>query len=399
LHKQTLVAETIAIWQRFLMRYRGDHRTPNAHYALGILYTMGDQAPTALGEFKLISTQFPHNPLAPYALLHSSILKTNLRDFEGARTDLNDLLLEYPDSRIVDEASLYLAEATLEGGLYEDAGRMFEKVYRLDFSPADRCRAAYGIGRCAYELGDLTEAQKWLSQAIDLTTDPEDMRLGTGYTLLGRVCTQQGDYETASRAFRAALEKRLSGQEYFETTVNLIQSKISQNQYMEAIEILDSIPEPQLNQEQTCEVMLIRSQILRDIDLTDSAISLLRRRVQFIAEADLRAKLSVELARCYLEMGDLDIAEKELSDAIYDLEGKVEIQQAMILLADVIYRRGRLARAEELCRQILAQEGLDGQVRSEVFILLGRLYEDQQRPDQAALAYAGLSPNQEAVQP
>lgn len=398
-HRQALTAETVAIWQRFLLWYRGDHRTPNAHYALGVLYTIWDQEATALGEFKLISSQYPHNPLAPYSLLYLSKLKTNLKDFEGARTDLNDLLMQYPDSRIVDEASLYLAEATMASGLYEDARRMFEKVYRMNFGPATRCRAAYGLGRCVYEQGDYPAAQEWLSRAIDLTESPDDTRLGTAYSLLGRVCVQQGDYETASRAFRSALAKRLSSQEYFEITMDLIRSKISQQRYTEALDILESIPEMHLSQEQTCEVMLIRSRILRDLDLTESAVSLLRRRIQFIAEAGIRAKLSVELARCYLETGDLAVAEKELTDAMYDLEGRVQMHEAMSLLAEVVYRRGRLTMAEEICRQILAQKGLDGQVRKEVFLLLGRLYEDQQRPEQAALAYAGIAPGKEAGQP
>jgi TolA-binding protein len=396
--RQAIAAESIAIWQRFLLRYRGDHRTPNAHYALGILYTIEDQPSTALSQYKLISAQFPHNPLAPYSLLKASKLKTDLRDFGGARTDLNDLLMQYPDSRLVDEASLHLAETTLAGGLYEDAGRMFEKVYALNISETSRCSAAYGLGRCAYEQGDWAAARKWLSQAIDLMTSSGDWCLGTAYTLLGRICTRMGDYETASCAFRTAMDKQLSSQEYFDVTMELIAAKTSQQQYLEALEILESIPEPQLSQEQICEVMLSRSRILRDIDLAESAVSLLRRRIQFVAQANLRAKLSVELARCYLQTGDLAIAEKELSDAIYDLEDKTQTGEAMVMLAEVVYRRGRLGMAEEICRQILSQEGLDRQIQQDAYILMGRLYRDQKRPEQAALAYAGL-PLEEGRQP
>jgi hypothetical protein len=54
--------------------------------------------------------------------------------------------------------------------------------------------------------------------------------------------------------------------------------------------------------------------------------------------------------------------------------------------------------AEEICRQILSQEGLDRQIQQDAYILMGRLYRDQKRPEQAALAYAGL-PLEEGRQP
>ncbi len=109
------------MWQRFLLRYRGDHRTPNAHYCLGQLYTISDQTPTALGEYKLLATQYSNNPLAPYALLGSSRIKTNLQDYTGAQDDLNEFLIRYPNSKIMDEALLHLAEATMNNGSYAEA--------------------------------------------------------------------------------------------------------------------------------------------------------------------------------------------------------------------------------------------------------------------------------------
>lgn len=398
-HKEALASEMIAIWQRYLLRYRGDHRAPNAHYSLGVMYSLAGQAPTALGEYRLISSQYPHNPLAPYALLHSSKLKTDLRDYEGARSDLSDLLMQYPDFRLVDEATLYLAEAALESGLYAESEKMFEKVYRINLSASARSRASYGLGQSAYKQGDYAKSQEWLTRAIEMMEETGDSRLGMSYSLLGRVCLEQGRYEQASMAYRAALRHKLSGEEYFQVTLSLIESRIREQRYVEALEILEGLPDSQLSQEQACEALLRRAQILREIDLTDSAVSLLRRKIEFIAEAGLRARLSVELGRCYLATGDLGIAEKELSDAVYDLESRGDIQQALILLAEIVYRRGRLEMAEELCRQILDYDTLEESVRGEVFVLLGRVYEDQQRYDQAALAYAGIVHPREEMRP
>lgn len=394
-HKSVLLAETVAVWQRFLLRYRGEHRAPNAHYALGVLYAMQEQLATALGEFKLVSSQYPHHPLAPYALAYSGRLRTRLGDFEGARTDLNDLVVQYPESRIADEAWLYLAEVSAEKGMCEESLRLFEKVYRMNFTPSVRCRAAYGLGRCAFETGDYEQAQRWLNEAIDLMEQEDNSRLGAALYLLGRICMKQKNYDMASRALRAALARHLSPEEAFEVTMELVEAKAAQHRYVEALEILDGLSESRLSQKQVCDVMLFRSRILREIDLAESAISQLRRKREFIADAGQRARLQVEMARCYLQTEDFSEAEKELTAAMYDLEGREEMVELMLLLAETAYRRGRPVMAEELCRQILTMEEAQPAIRREVFVLLGRLYEERKQFLEAALAYGGILPVQE----
>lgn len=393
-HKSVLLAETVAVWQRFLLRYRGEHRAPNAHYALGVLYAMQEQPATALGEFKLVSSQYPHHPLAPYALAYSGRLRTRLGDFEGARTDLNDLVIQYPESRIADEAWLYLAEMSAEKGMCEESLRLFEKVYRMNFTPLVRCRAAYGLGQCAFETGDYDQAQRWLNEAIDLMVQEDDRRVGAALYLLGRICMKQKNYDMASKTLRAALARHLTPDEAFKVTMELVEVKAAQHRYVEALEILDDLSESRLSQKQVCDVMLLRSRIFREIDLTESAISQLRRKREFIADAGQRARLQVELARCYLQTEDFSAAEKELTDALYDLEGREEMEEAMFLLAETAYRRGRPVMAEELCRQILVMEEIRPAIRRQVFVLLGRLYEEQKRFSQAALAYGGILPAQ-----
>ncbi|HOK66174.1 MAG TPA: tetratricopeptide repeat protein [Anaerohalosphaeraceae bacterium] len=392
-HKAVLLSETIAIWQRFLLRYRGEHRAANAHYALGVLYTMQGQTATALGEFKLVSSRHPHHPLAPYALAYSSRLRTDLGDFEGARADLNDLVVQYPENRAADEAWLYLAEASAKKGLYEAAQRLFEKVYRLNFSASVRYRAAYGLGLCAYESGDYEQAQRWLNEALELMEQEKNTQgAGSVLHLLGRVCLKRRDYDTACQILKAALNQVLTAEEIFQVKTELIEAKIAQRRYVEALEMLEEISESRLSQKEVCDFMLLRSRILREMDLADSAASLLRRKREFIADAGQRARLGVELARCYLQSGDWTAAEKELTDALYDLEGRSEMKEAMFLLAETAYQRGRLAMAEDLCRQLLTLEETEFPMRQQIFALLGRIYEGQKRLADAALAYGGIVP-------
>ncbi len=398
-YRTVLLAEAVAMWQRFLLWYRGEHRAPNAHYALGILYALQGQPIPSLSEFKLVSSRYPHHPLAPYALAYSSRLKAQLGDFEGARSDLNELVMQYPENRAVDEAHLYLAEASAEKSLYETARRLFEKVYRLNFSSSVRARAAYGLGQCAYESGDYEQAQRWLNEALELMEQDKNSQTGSVLHLLGRVCLKRGDYETAGSILKALLRQHLTEEEAFEVNLELIEIKIAQRRYIEAIEILEGISEARLNQKQMCELLLRRSRILRETDLAETAVSLLRRRREFIADAGLRAQVGVELARCYVQMQDFSSAEKELTEAVYDLREQAEIEEAMYLLAETAYRRGRLDTARALCEQILSMEGVSEPMRQKAFVLLGRVYEGQQRYVDAAMAYGGIVPMQEGSVP
>ncbi|MEJ5259692.1 MAG: tetratricopeptide repeat protein [Anaerohalosphaeraceae bacterium] len=398
-YRTALLAEAVAMWQRFLLRYHGEHRAPNAHYALGVLYALQGQPIPSLSEFKLVSSRYPHHPLAPYALAYSSRLKAQLGDFEGARSDLNELVMQYPENRAVDEAHLYLAEASAEKGLYETAARLFEKVYRLNFSSSVRSRAAYGLGRCAYESGDYEQAQRWLNETLELMEQDKNSQTGPVLHLLGQVCLKRGDYETAAAVLKASLRQHLTEEEAFQANLNLIEAKIARQHYVEAIEILEGISESRLSQKQMCELLLRRSRILRETDLAETAVSLLRRRREFIADAGLRAQIGLELARCYIQMQDFSAAEKELTEAVYDLQEPSEIEEGMYLLAQTAFQRGRLDTARTFCEQILSMEGVSESMRQKTFVLLGRVYEGQQRYADAAMAYGGIVPMQEAGRP
>ncbi|MHC4603380.1 MAG: tetratricopeptide repeat protein, partial [Planctomycetota bacterium] len=97
-HISLLTQDTISVWQRFLLAFHSDERIPNAHFALGLLQAQKSQVTDAIAEYKLVANRFSQTPLAPSALLRSSKLKTNIRDYPGAREDLKQLVEQYPDT-------------------------------------------------------------------------------------------------------------------------------------------------------------------------------------------------------------------------------------------------------------------------------------------------------------
>ena len=398
-HKSILVREAISVWQRFLLKFRGDDRTPNAHYLLGVLYALENQQATALGEYKILTSQHSANTLTPFALLNSSIIKTNLLDFNGARADLQELLIQYPDCKVTDEASLYLAEAAAGSGDFAQAEKMFHKVFQLNLTQDIQNRAAYGLGNCAYEQKNFQKAAEWLTKAIQLTSNPKDSRISPACYKIGKCFIQMGEFEKASNSLRVALGGELDTEEYVEIVLELVRSEMKQERYIQAMQIIEGIPERTLNQEQSCDVLLAKARILQEIDLVESAVSMLRRRIEYIAEASLRARLTLELAYCYNLVGDYRIAEKELIDTVYDLDTDQEQQRGFALMAEAVYMQDKIDKAREICIATLREYPQDTIYKQQVASLLGRIYEDRKQYNKAALAYAGLLPAAEDGRP
>jgi TolA-binding protein len=388
--KQLLTTEAVSAWRRFLIRYRGDHRTPNAHYAIALLHDYAGETATALGEYRLVASGYAHNPLAPFALLHASKIKTNIRDYAGAREDLNQILIQYPECKLVDQASLYLAEATLAGGLYDEAVKMFQRVYNYDLNTESQCGAAYGLGRCFYETKQYEKTTKWLTDAINSTDNARDHRLQPAYFMLGKAYVALKDFKKASFAFRNALENSPHKKEYIEVTLELIQSEFEQQNFVVALNILESIPVSQLSQEYSCRVLITKAQILRALDLNDAAISLLRRRIEFIADSQTRARLNFELAKCFAATDDLRIARRKLADALINLPPGLLAQQANLLLADISMKLDQNEHARDVCLQLLRSPDIDDKIQRDALNLLGRIYTGLNEHDSAAMAYAGL---------
>jgi tetratricopeptide (TPR) repeat protein len=392
LHRSALIGETISTWQRFLMRYREDSRIANVHYALGRMYTFSGQAAAALGEFKLLQGRFAKNALAPYAYLEAGKIKVDTMDYAGAIHDLNEMLLGYPDCPIADEVTLYLAQTTLKGGQTELAKELFGKSFQMNLSQAGKCEAATGLGRCAYIQQDWKEAQTWLSRAIELNQDKEKTRFGDVYFMLGKSSLELGEYTKANMMLRAALNSKLSEKEYMQTVLDLVDSECRQQNYVEALEILGQVPPARLGQDDTCDLLIAKVRILREIGVTESAISMLRKKIEFIADSRLRARLTLELAECYMATRNYPLARSELSNVMQDMPDAYHAARATLVLAQIIEKMGQPERAENLCVKLLDDPQTESQMRIEAFNLLGRIYTSQKYYEKAALAFAGVLP-------
>ena len=395
-HLAMLCEEAVSLWQRFLLTSVGSDLIVNAHFALGLLKAQKGQLPDALAEYKLVANHFSQTPFAPYALLHSSKLKVILRDYSGAREDLKQLTELYPDSEFSDQACLYLADATMKAGLLAEGARLFCKAYNLGFSAQIKIASALGAGRCFYEQKDYAAAAEWLSRFISLAKDSASADFNLACLLLGKTYLALGKPEQATDALEYALYPheagtlagRLPKQEYIEAVSALVDARIQQGHFIEALEALEQAQPWQFSQKESVEMLLLKSKVLRSMGLFDKAILVLADRAEYLLDTQLKAKVLYELAKCHIAEQDLELALKNLTEVLVLMEPGPFAHEARCELAEVCLRLGRNSQAVTVCEQLL-NSAPSAPIRQRAMNILATAYLRQKNYEGAVLALLG----------
>jgi tetratricopeptide (TPR) repeat protein len=401
-HISLLSRQAISLWQRFLLTFHDDERIPNAHFALGLLHAQKGQLIDAIAEYKLVANRFSQTSLAPFALLHSSKLKTNLHDYLGAREDLNQLMEQYPDAEIAGQACLYLADVTRKARLYDEAERLYRKIYNLDSSLESQTASAFGAAICSYEKNDNESAANWLTQYIGLVKDRTSIDLSFVYFLLGKTNLALGKPRQACEAFQHALAagpEQLSKKEYLETVSALVEGYIEQEHFVEALDILENVYALHFSQKETTEILLLKSKILRAMGLPDKAIAALGDRVEYISDPQLKAKISLELTKCHIAKRNFEHAYNNLTEILVLVEPGPLAHEITLNLADVCLKLGQNSQTISICTQLLNLKP-STPLKKKALQLMATAYSRQKSYDRAALALLGQwngteTPNQE----
>lgn len=380
-HTNVLADESASLWRRFLMAAEDDERAANSHFALGLLQTVRGQFDEAIAEYKLVANRFAKHNLAPHALLHSGKLKVRLRDYVGAHEDFKQLVEVYPESDLSDPACLYLAEATMKAGLYEEATGLYRKVYNLGLSAEAQAESALGAGRCFHETKNYKQAAHWLNRYVMLARDQNRPEFHAACLLLGKTYLALHNPQQAQVALNLALKGELSRQQHVETIAVLTRTYIEQGLFLEALQILEAAGRLQLSQQETIELLLLRVQVLRSIGLTDKATALLAEKGQFLPSPELKGKVAIELARCYVEAGALEPARKTLSEAFGLVEPGSLAQQIGCELVRTCLRLGAAGQAISVCSRMLEHAG--PVEREPIVDLLAEGYRAQAKYDRA----------------
>jgi len=412
-HKSLLNQQAISLWQKYLLTFGDDESAPNGHFALGLLQAQRGQPTNAIAEYKLTANRYPRTSLAPFALLYSSKLKIDLRDYLGAREDLKQLIEQYPNSEPSDLACLHLADATMKAGLLQEAARLYRKVYYLGRSLESQRASALGAGRCFYEEKDYENAAKWLTRYINTSDSPKagkSLDFCLAYFHLGKANLALGKYQQAINAFQHALMGQIQTKEYIEIVSALVEVHVQQRDFVEALKVLENARYRQLPQTESIEILLLKASVLRSMGLVDKALALLGDVVQYLPDSWLKAKVSFEQAKCSIAKGDLQAARKCLAEVLVFVEPGPLAHEVRYELADVCFKLGDNAQAILICSQLLggakpwtessppSAGDLEAATKQKALDLLAKAYTEEKNYEKAALALLSQWPKRSTGQ-
>lgn len=381
----------VSLWRNFLLRFPDDDRLGNAHFALGLLHSQNGRHPEAIAEYKIVVNRFARLSLAPYALLQSARLKTDVRNYSGARLDLKQLVEQYPDSEIALNAHHQLADASAMVGLEDEAVRLYRKVYNLSSSLELQATAALGAGKSSYRAGNFESAEKWLTRYIAIAGDRKSEDLYSACLVLGKTYIALEQFSSACTALEGAIAGGvvwLPTEEYVEAVSALVEAYMHAGQFVQALDMLENIYSATLSGKETVEILLLKSKVFRSIGLVDKAITLLGNRAGYVRDSQLAAGINFELSECYSEKGNLNLARKKLVEVLVLAESGPLAHQSALNLADICLKLGHDSQAISVCSQLLDLEPPE-RIKQEALQLLATAYNQRKNYDSAALALLG----------
>jgi len=352
-HISLLNQEAISLWKSFLLTYYSDKRIPNVHFALGKLLTVQNNLPNAIAEFKITTSRFANTNFAPMALLHSSLLKSQILDYAGAGQDLKQLIEQYPDASITDQACLYLAETNFKTQNYAEASKKYQKVYYLSPNRDYQIQAALGAAKALYEQKDYVIAEQWFNNYFRITKDKESREFYQAHFTFGKTSLALDKVQQACNSFKLALHDNNSKDQYLTTLLALIDSYIKKKDFLNAIIQLEQIPPEQFSPIQYTKILLIQSKVYRSIGLAEKAHSILGDKAEYISDPQLKSEILLEIGRCYVSMGDFPEAENILSKTIIIVEPGPHADQIKLELAQVLFNQNKSDQTILICTKIM----------------------------------------------
>ncbi|MFC1781530.1 tetratricopeptide repeat protein, partial [Planctomycetota bacterium] len=248
--------------------------------------------------------------------------------------------------------------------------------------------SAVGAGMCFYNIGAYEDAEKWLVQYLDLAENSKSNDLYSAYFILGKTYLALENSTQAGNAFQRALTEQNSREQFVEAVTALVKGNIEQGNFVEALDALENIRSVALSQEQSVEMLLLRSEVNQKLGLVDTAITSLRDKAEYILDSQLNAKIAFELAKCLIIKEDLELAADYLTEVLRMAEPGPLTQDATLELANVCLELAQYSQTKSLCLKLLDMD-LTIQTRQKTLKILAEVYNKEKDYDKAALTLSG----------
>lgn len=387
--KELLVAEAASGWRRFFLRAPDDPRVPQGYLALAVLEAAAGDPVAALRDAQLTAERFPGSDVAPLSLLIGARIRIQLRDYNGARAELLRLLGRYPNCPSADQAYLSLGQVTADAGLIEEAIGTFNKLYYLNLSAESRAQACLGLGRCYLSQGRFDQAVEWLDRCLKLPEGLTEADLAHARLLLGEAAVELGNLPRAQRAFQDVLAGQPSKEQLIEAGLKLADVWLRQDEPVAALGMLRQLEARPLDEQQRQELYVLTARALRAMGLPERAAAFLRGKMETSPDLQVQTRLSVELARCQADDGDMQAVMLTLTEALPKAPPGPVAQGAACYLAEIALKMGKLDEAVAVIEELLKSPP-PPEIRQRALEILGAARILQKDYRKAAEAYSGM---------
>lgn len=207
------------VWDEFLQKFPQSSLAPKARYYSGVCHMKVGQLGKAIGAFEVVVDEIKDHPEYPYnedALLNlggcylsraDQSPETAVQDYQQAAAMFGRLAKEYPESKYIDQATYFLAEAFYLGGKIEMSIPLYAKLVDEFEDSAFRSIGLYALAVALDESGKrktaLTRYDAFLKDypEDDLATDVSMRR---GEVLLQQAQALENSGQGTAEAWDAA---------------------------------------------------------------------------------------------------------------------------------------------------------------------------------------------------
>jgi TolA-binding protein len=371
-----LGTEAIECWQKFILSFFDDPSLANVHFVLGLLRAQQGSVGEAIAEYKMVANRFSKSALAPEALFYSAHLKIGLHDHSGAYEDLRGLVELYPESGKANQAYLLLAETAVKQGKDTEAVKIYSRLFHLNLSAQSQSVTAMALGKLFYKMGDLTAAEKWLTRYMELAADEKGVEYYQACVLLGKARMEMGNSQLACQTMINSLSGQLPQEEYIQAVTLLIEGYLKQGALIQAMSILHETSLRQFSQENSVQLLVLKSRVFRGMGLADKAVTLLADKEAYLLDDQLKAQIGYELGECYCEQGELQLAYKSLSKTLEWAGSGPLAHNTLLKLAQICLTLELDDQAQSACSRLLGMQP-SGPIRQKTLEFLAAVYNKQ----------------------
>jgi tetratricopeptide (TPR) repeat protein len=380
-HIRILAGEAENLWQQFLLKNQKRSRTAIGHFCLGTLHAERQAPVEAIAEYQLVYNNYPYSKTAPVALMESSRIKTDFKDYQGAREDLRRLVEQFPDSPLNQLANTYLGRQSMKAGEYKRAYRSFKKVYYFSDNKEDALKSAFSAAKCRYHLGDMKSTKIWINRFLN-KADKKHSDYYKGWYLAGLCCQKLGENKKADIAFKKAVSGKLPADHYIEALKHAVRFSVRNADPLQALGLIKTARKKDLPREQNVELLLVKAETMAEIGLIDKAIELLESDLKYVSDRKLKARLLFDLGKYQVKADNPAKAKTCFTRTITQTENSELIRESNLALAEICFETGETQKTIDMCTRLL-DTSFKKELQNRARQLLIKSYNKQNKFDKA----------------